>query len=60
MSLIKKDMQNPSDDAANASEFSATSDATQLSTSMLVLKSVQEPGNSENLVIRSFSCRHGS
>ena len=54
-SLIKKEIANPSNGAANASSLSATSDATQVTTSALASKRIKETRNRDNLARRSFS-----
>ena len=52
--LIKKDVQNHINGAANASASSTTSDATKVSTSAPELKRTQEPGNKDDLARRSL------
>ena len=42
-------MLNPGDSVTNSSTSSETSDTTQVKTSTPVLKSTQDPGNSEHL-----------
>ena len=59
MSLIKKNMPNPSNGAANASVSSVTSDDIQVATSILALKSIQDPGNGNNMDVRSLPWKMG-
>ena len=49
--LIKKDMPNPNNSAANASVSSVTSDTTQAETLASALKITQDPGSRSDMAI---------